>query len=110
MFLDIIGAVSKAEQGTYWSKFNVTVVSEKAQVIVNIFDFPGWRVFIDGIEVETFIPEDEEWGRMWIEVPKGKHLVYVQFFNTPVRTAGNVTSLVSWAGLLSYPLWRKRIN
>ena len=104
------GWVEKAEQGTYWGKFDVIVESEKAQVVVNIFDFPGWKAYVDGIEVKTFIPEEEEWGRMWIEVSQGEHLVYVQLFNTPVRTIGNIISLISWAGLLSYPLWRKRVE
>jgi hypothetical protein len=105
---DSRGKIEKAEQGTYWAKFNVTVESEKAQVIVNIFDFPGWKVYVDGIETETFIPEEEEWGRMWIDVPQGEHLVYVQFFNTPVRTVGNIISLISWIGLGTVVLKKKR--
>lgn len=105
------GEISSAEQGTYWGLFNADIASEEALVRINIFDFPGWRVFVkegaNSEEIETFVPEEEKWGRMWVKLSKGEHLVYAQIFNTPVRTAGNLISLVSWSLLLTYPVWRR---
>ncbi|MBU0570230.1 hypothetical protein KKB40_05675 [Patescibacteria group bacterium] len=106
--IDGEGSIEKGEQGTYWAKFNINVESEKAQVVINIFYFPGWKAYVDGVEVNTYIPDEEEWGRMWIEVPEGEHLVYVQLFNTPVRTFGNITSLISWIGLGAVVLKKKQ--
>jgi len=99
------GEIIKPTQGTYWAKFNANIESETAIIRLGIFQFPNWRAFVDGVEVDTFVAEDEKWGRIYFKIPSGEHLVYAQLFNTPVRTAGN---LISWAGLLSFPLWRRR--
>ena len=101
--------VSKYEQGSYWAKFYIDVKKE-ADVRINILYFPNWRVFIDGIETKVFIPEGEEWGRMWIQVGKGEHLIYAQFFNTLIRTVSNIISLISWAGLFSFLFGVKKLK
>ena len=49
----------------------------------------------------------EERGWMWIDLPKGNHLIYAQFFNTPVRTLSNIISFVSWLWLVVYFTMRK---
>ncbi|MGB6882106.1 MAG: hypothetical protein WBD86_02305, partial [Microgenomates group bacterium] len=102
------GEVAKAEQGTYWAKFNTNIESEDSLVRINIFQFPNWKVTVDGQEVETFVDEDEVWGRMYIRVSKGEHLVYAQLYNTAPRTIGNIISVISWAGLVTFPYWRKK--
>jgi len=94
--LDGAGSITKAGQGTYWANFDVNIESEEGWVRINIFDFPNWRVFVDGVETESFIPEDEKLGRIHISLPKGEHLVYAQLFNTPVRKWSNLISLFSW--------------
>ena len=104
------GEISKAKQGTYWAKFNIKVKSPQARVRINIFDFPNWKISIDDRKVEPFVAEDERWGRMYIEVPQGEHLVYLQLYNTFPRTLGNLISLITWAGLLTYSWWRKQIG
>ena len=106
------GIVSGMEQGTYYSKFNVKIESEEAQVRLSTFYFPGWKVFVkegtNNKEIPTFIPPEEMWGRMWIVLPKGEHLVYAQLFNTPVRTWANLISLTSWGFFIFLPLWKRR--
>jgi hypothetical protein len=92
--------ISGYEQGTYWAKFVTEVDGKEAVVRINIFDFPKWRVFVDNSEIEKFIPDEERLGRIWIKVPSGNHLIYAQFFNTPIRTAANLISLFSWAILI----------
>ena len=96
------------EEGTYWGKFNAHIESDGALIRINTFEFPDWRITIDGLETETFIDESEVWGRMYVEIPKGEHLIYAQLYNTWPRTAGNLISLVSWAGLITFPYWRKK--
>jgi len=102
------GEITRVEEGTYWGKFNANIESEEAAIRINTFEFPNWIVTVDGLEVETFIDENEVWGRMYVEIPKGEHLVYAQLYNTWSRTAGNLISLVSWAGLITFPYWRKK--
>ncbi|MEJ2441715.1 MAG: hypothetical protein P8Y06_02235 [Patescibacteria group bacterium] len=96
------GQISKGESGTYWAKFNVDIESENSLVRIDIFKFPNWKVTVDGQEVDTFIPEDEKWGRMYIDVPEGEHEVYAQLYNTWPRTLGNIISLISLGGLLVF--------
>ncbi len=93
--------VSEMSQGTNWSNFKAVVEDEKAWVRVNTFYFPGWTAYVDGNKTTPYVPEEEEWGRMWIELPKGEHNVEVKFENTPIRTVGNIISIVSWIFLLS---------
>lgn len=91
--------IIKPSQGTYWSKFSLNVESEST-IRVNTFLFPGWRIFANEEEIEPFIPEDEEIGRIHFTIPKGEYLIYVQFMNTPIRTIANIISFVSLSILL----------
>ena len=102
------GEIEKAEQGTYWVKFNAHVTSNTSIIRINIYKYPNWRVFVDGEEVDTFVPEKEDIGRMHINVEKGEHLIYGQLFNTWPRTAGNIISFATWTGLILYPQVVKR--
>lgn len=99
--------VLNPESGTNWAKFDVDA-KEDSQIRINIIRFQGWKVFVDGSEVEVFIPEEEKWGRMWVRVPAGNHKVSVTFTNTPVRTVANIVSLISWLALISFLVLKKR--
>jgi hypothetical protein len=100
--------VANEEQGTDWARFDVEVESQEAHMRLNILMFPDWRIFVDGQEIEIFIPESEDWGRMHFTVEEGNHSVEARLFNTPVRKVSNLISLISWVGLFSYPLWSRR--
>lgn len=101
------GEISEMKQGTNWAEFSVT--SDQSSVIrINILKFPGWRVWVDGKEVEIKIPEEEKWGRMWLDVPAGEHLISAKFTNTPVRTVSNLVSVLAWGFLLlQFRQWKK---
>lgn len=100
--------VSEEKEGTDWAEFKIKVESEEATIRLGIFKFPGWRIFVDDMEVENFVPDDEKWGRMWVKVGQGEHRVTANFSNTPVRSLANLISLVSWIGLLTYPLLKSK--
>ena len=59
--------------------------------------------------VEHFMHEDEQWGRMYINLPKGEHEVSAKLHNTPVRTVGNLVSLLSW-GIFGVIIYNKKTN
>lgn len=100
--------ISNAMEGTNWAKLNIDVKTD-ATVRVNIYDFPTWLAKIDGQSAPIFIPGDEEWGRMYINVPAGVHEISLKLHNTPVRSVGNIISLFSWIGLTGILLWRRRL-
>lgn len=90
--------ISKFDQRTDFARFTVNTDSD-IKVRINIFEFPGWVVYVNGQEKEKYVPEFEKWGRMWIDLPPGEHTVVVEFRNTPVRTISNWLSIISWVGL-----------
>ena len=102
------GEIYNSQDGTSWAEFDIGVRSDIAQVRIGIFKFPGWKVFIDGKEVENFVAGDEKWGRMYVEVPKGEHKIRAEFTNTPVRAASNFISLSSWLGLFTFLVLKRK--
>lgn len=104
------GEIIDPKQGTNWAEFNVKIDSNTAIVRIGILQFPDWQVFIDGNQTETKVPEEEKWGRMWIEIPKGEHKITARFHNTPIRTLGNIISLFSWGMLLTFPIWKRKLS
>ncbi len=62
-----------------------------------IASFPGWKVEIDGQEVEW--SSDGQQGTIAVEVPGGEHLVSVYFGDTPIRSASDTITLLSIIGL-----------
>ena len=102
--------VENPYQKSNFAGFDVDVVDETAQVRVGILKFEGWRAYVDGVEISTFVPKEEVWGRTWIEVPKGKHAITFKFTNTPIRTIGNTISLISWIALPVIIICRKKLS
>ena len=63
---------------------------KKFQFRLFLFDFPGWQAFIDGEPTDIEVGKPE--GFIVIPVPKGEHVVDVQFGTTPARTlAGRIS-------------------
>ncbi len=100
--------VTNPMQDSKSAQFEIKVEDEKAVVRVGIFKLEGWKAYLDGVEIPTFVGEEDEWGRMWIEVPRGEHVVIFKLTDTPVRRTGNLISLAAWGLFLGYLLWRKR--
>jgi hypothetical protein len=89
------GVISNAGQNSNTAWFDVEL-KEDAQVRIGILEFPGWTIYVDGQKVNSYVDEKEEWGRIYIDVPAGKHTVKAKLENTPSRTAGNMISVFSW--------------
>jgi len=96
-------------QGTEWAELKADVVSDEAIVRINIFKFPGWRVFSNKQELEVDIPDDEKWGRMYVKLGKGENKIKAKLFNTPERSVSNTVSLVAWTLLLAAIIYKKRL-
>lgn len=69
------------------------------------FDFPGWRVTVDGQPAVTELAEPE--GFIIVLVPQGNHVVEVEFGSTPPRTAGWLIAIASGAAAAA-GAWRIR--
>jgi hypothetical protein len=102
------GQITNASQGTDWAKFEADLTNNST-VRVDLFQFPTWKILVDGKPVQASIPNTEKWGRMYINIPAGMHQVSLKLENTPLRTVSNYISLFSWLLLLSFPLWGKKM-
>ncbi|MEJ5308680.1 MAG: 6-pyruvoyl-tetrahydropterin synthase-related protein [Anaerolineae bacterium] len=68
-----------------------------------LFDFPGWKAYVDGQETAITIAKPE--GLITLKVPAGEHEVLLRFEDTPPRTAG---WLIAGTGLIAFfvAVWR----
>ncbi|MCH8026003.1 MAG: hypothetical protein IH866_04330, partial [Chloroflexi bacterium] len=64
----------------------------------SVFDFPNWRVRIDGEVVRHSASSPH--GLITFDVPEGTHLVELKLEDTATRRLANRISLASWGALL----------
>jgi hypothetical protein len=72
-----------------------------ATIRLNVHDFPGWTLRIDGESVSAAEVADPL-GRIHVQVPMGTHRVSASFENTPVRSFAEWLSIF---GALSAGAW-----
>jgi len=90
------GEVVSARSGSDWLTLEIEA-AEPVRVEASLFDFPEWRVRIDGEEVEHGASTPH--GLVTFSVPRGRHEVQLNLESTAVRKAGNYVSLLSWLAL-----------
>ena len=73
-------------------------VRQDSIIKANIFNFPGWHVYVDN--QDTAINDNNDFKLITFTVPKGSHEVKIKFENTNVRTLANMLSLGSIAFLI----------
>lgn len=73
------------------------------------YDFPGWRVAIDGRPVAH--RHEPPYGLITLDVPAGEHRVSLRMGSTPPRIVGSAISLVAalaiGVGLVGGHIWRR---
>lgn len=97
------GNTDKILKNSFNQRYKVGV-EEEAIVQINTYYFPGWTYFLNGQEIKADTL-DKELGRPLFKLPKGEYTLEAIFRNTPIRTAGNIISLISWA-ILTYVFLR----
>lgn len=89
-----------------WSpqrKLFAAEANQSGKLVLRLFNYPAWRVEVNGREVQTETQDDT--GQMLIPIAGGKNRVQITFIRTWDRTVGGIVSLVSGAGVL---LWLVR--
>jgi hypothetical protein len=105
-FLEGKAEVIETDQGSNWYYWHGQVL-ESGRLVINIFNFPGWRVWVNDQPAEIFYSENDDLGRNQVSLPAGEHEVYFQFTDTPIRKWSNLFSLLSWSLLLVLVSQRK---
>lgn len=65
------------------------------RMIDNTQYFPGWRVFVDSVKTPIEFQDQNHRGRITFSVPTGVHNVEIIFGNSPIRTIGNILSIIT---------------
>lgn len=104
--LPIDAAVEGKEINPLHTRYTVSS-PDKFRLRLFQFDFPGWRVTIDGEPAETELGLPE--GFLVVVVPAGEHLVDVVFGSTPARRlAGWITGVsLLFTAVIAHILQRK---
>ena len=74
-------------------------VTKATPVVFNLFHFPGWRAWVDDLEVSVTASEPE--GLLTAEMPAGTHAVTLRFDDTPLRRFANGLSLAGVAAAVA---------
>lgn len=98
--------VDDASISPAYYELHVTVM-ESTRLRVNTFYFPGWVLYVDGIERPIEINDPQ--GLMEFSLEPGNHLVQLQFTDTPVRLLGIGLSIVALCFLFLSPNLMSRI-
>ena len=72
----------------------------KNQISLPIVYFPGWKVKVNNLPVDA--GPGGKMGLITLTLPAGESQVTANFTDTPVRTIGNIISLLA---LLISPVW-----
>lgn len=87
------------------------LVEEEAQLRLPLFDFPGMQVKANGSVIEHRHNDcrGEEFclGLVNFYLPKGEHLIEARLGNTPIRSLGNIITLIS-LGTLGVIFYKSR--
>ncbi|MAU00912.1 MAG: hypothetical protein CL608_27520 [Anaerolineaceae bacterium] len=75
------------------------------QATLRIFNFPGWRVTVNGRPVPITRADPEGW--ITVPVPDGRSTIQASFGETPLRQGADGVSLVSMVLLLGL-IWQAR--
>lgn len=82
----------------------------EVRLVDNTFYFPGWRVYVNGVETPIEFQDMNYRGVITYKVSPGKHTVDVVFTNTKIRLLGNMVTMGTTALILVLFFNRKRVN
>lgn len=87
------------------------VASRRTRIVENTLYFPGWNVYVDGIDTEIQFQDPNYRGLMTFYVESGKHTVVVLFQDTKLRMFANQVSIAGFVlliGSVIIPVWKRR--
>lgn len=78
----------------------------KANIEVPIFDFPNWKVKVNGVSFNH--SHNNSLGRIRLDLDPGSYLIKGKFTDTPIRTFSNIITLLSLLIIVTYTLNRQK--
>lgn len=95
-------SVTHIRRASHAIEFEAVVAGASPVVArINVFDFPGWTVSLDGAPL-PHTSHDDPLARIHVALPPGRHEVSVRFERTPVRRLAESVSVVAFASMLAW--------
>jgi len=95
-----VGTFTRRVKKSNLQLYELNISSPSAVAELQTFYFPGWRVWVDGLEQSLDPRSDPLLGRIRVRLTSGTHTLTARFTNTPVRLIGNLLSASAWIFLL----------
>ena len=107
--IDGKGGVANYYRKTQEHQFSVQADSP-VKIVDNTTYFPGWHVYVDGVETPIEFQDANHRGLITFNVLQGKHAVSVIFEETKIRLLADTLSISVFAGMMLLLIFRNRIN
>ena len=92
---------------THERLYRFTAFTTERQLVFSIADYPGWKVFADGVEIPH---TQSDGGFISADIPAATELVGVQFQQTGVRAFSDGVSLLGCIVLISLLFYQQRTD
>lgn len=93
-FLEGSGSARLLEKKSNKFLYELDIASNSAVVQFTMVYFPGWQGSVDGRSLDVY--PSGKFGMVTTELKYGDKIVTFKFKNTPIRTAGDIISLISF--------------
>jgi len=95
VFVSGAGKIIRLEKNSHFQRYRIDV--EKSGIVeVQTYYFPGWHVYLDGIDQLIDPKRDPVLGRMQVDINTGTHQLVAKFERTWDRKLADTISLVTW--------------
>lgn len=86
------------KSGSNWFEYDVNVISDEAELAIPTYDFPGWRVHLDSMNVDTGRYGD--FGLVSFSAPEGSVFISSRLFRSWPRAVGDTLTIISFLFLV----------
>lgn len=86
------------------------LADSEVRLVDYTFYFPGWHVYVDGVEQEIIYQDPAYRGVITYKVPAGEHEVSVVYENTKTVLLGNLVSIAGWVVFAGLWLVNKKFD
>ena len=91
--IDGQATITSRERSTTLHQYEITA-ARPTRIVDNTLYFPGWKVYIDGVDTLIEFQDPNYRGLMTFWMGVGKHMVEVRFSETKLRRTANLLSIV----------------
>ncbi len=105
VFLEGKGLAKLIEKKSNLAKYFIRVQSDSAIIQVPVVYFPGWAGYVNNKSIPIY--PSGELGLITFKLMPGETEIKLQFTNTPIRSAGNIISVLTF--LFLSLLWLKKL-